>query len=106
MTNLNKIYHKGKFRSGEWGKHLSPYLKRVGNKRWRKTGKNNLIEEPIIIVKRKLIKKAIKVRITCKYYGDHKVTSVSKYRTLQDAKNAINRAHVTSSEILINSKSK
>jgi len=47
MSNLNKIYHKGKYRSGEWGKHLRPYLKRVGNKRWRKsTLENEIIRNP------------------------------------------------------------
>ncbi|NQX92967.1 MAG: hypothetical protein HRT74_12750 [Flavobacteriales bacterium] len=36
MSNNNKIYHKGRFRGGERIKHLRPYLKRLGNKRWRK----------------------------------------------------------------------
>lgn len=104
MSNLNKIYHKGKFRSGEWAKHLRPYLKRVGNKRWRKAGKNNDADNEIIVIKRKLIKRAIKVRITSKYYGDRKVTSISKYRTLRDAKNAMKRANVFHAEILTEEK--
>ena len=36
MARFNKIYHKGPFRSGEYAKHLRPYLKRKGNKRFRK----------------------------------------------------------------------
>ena len=39
MNNLNKTYHKGKYRGGEWAKHLRPFLKKLGNKRWRKEGK-------------------------------------------------------------------
>lgn len=39
MSNLNKTYHKGKYRGGEWAKHLRPFLKWLGNKRWRKDGK-------------------------------------------------------------------
>lgn len=37
---MKNIYNKGKNRDEEWAKHLRPILKRVGNKRFRKTGKN------------------------------------------------------------------
>ena len=37
---MKNSYNKGRFRDGEWAKHLRPWLKRVGNKRWRRTGKN------------------------------------------------------------------
>lgn len=45
MSNLNKIYHKGKFRNGEWAKHLRPFLKKIGNRRWRRTNKKILDHE-------------------------------------------------------------
>lgn len=57
MSNLNKTYHKGKYRSGEWAKHLRPYLKRVGNKRWRKDGKDIEITEIDNIKRQKIFHK-------------------------------------------------
>ncbi|MCH3885460.1 hypothetical protein [Tenacibaculum aquimarinum] len=102
MNNLNKTYHKGKYRSGEWAKHLRPYLKRVGNKRWRKNGKEIELNEIDNLKPRKKysIKRHIKVKITKKYYGDLKWTTVSKYRTLRDAQNAMKQANVIKAEII------
>ena len=102
MSNLNKTYHKGKYRSGEWAKHLRPYLKRVGNKRWRKDGKEIELNETNDLNPRKKYstKRHIKVKITKKFYGDLKWTTVSKYRTLRDAKNAMKQANVIKSEII------
>jgi len=37
---MKNIYNKGDNRYGEWAKHLRSFLKRMGNKRFRKTGKN------------------------------------------------------------------
>jgi len=37
---MKNIYNKGRYRSREWAKHLRPFLKRTGNKKWRKTAKN------------------------------------------------------------------
>jgi len=102
MSNLNKTYHKGKYRSAEWAKHLRPYLKRVGNKRWRKDGKEIELTETENVKQRKKYssKKHIKVRITKRFYGDLKWTTISKYRTLRDAKNAMNQANVIRAEII------
>lgn len=102
MSNLNKTYHKGKYRNGEWAKHLRPYLKRVGNKRWRKDGKEIKINETDNFKQRKKYstKREIKVKITKKFYGDLKWTTISKYRTLRDAKNAMNQANVIRAEII------
>ncbi len=36
---MKNSYNKGKYRNYEWAKHLRKFLKRVGNKRWRKEGK-------------------------------------------------------------------
>jgi len=102
MSNLNKIYHKGEFRSGEWGKHIRPYLKRLGNKRWRKTGKDlsELEEHTNGFKARRKTKKEIKVRITVRFYGDRKGTSLTRYKTMRDAENAMNRGNVIRAEIL------
>lgn len=100
MSNLNKIYHKGRFRGGECCKHLRPYLKRTGNKRWRKTGKNLTGSEEIVPHRKKhRSKKEITVRITLCHYG-RKSTRTEKYRTLRDAENAMKRAHVLQTLIL------
>jgi len=101
MSNLNKIYHKSRFRGGEWCKHLRPYLKRAGNKRWRKTGKNLPdSEEPVHWRKTRAIKKTITVRITTMSHCGCKTTRTEKYRTLRDAENAMKRAHVTQTILL------
>ncbi|HAY3563946.1 TPA: hypothetical protein JRW62_002979 [Elizabethkingia meningoseptica] len=34
---MKNLYNKGRFRSREYAKHLRPFLKRKGNKRWRRT---------------------------------------------------------------------
>ncbi len=102
MNNLNKTYHKGKYRSGEWAKHLRPFLKRVGNKRWRKDGKDiDILEGNIVSYRKKhKVQRTIKVKITKKFYGDLKWTTTSKYRTLRDAENAMNQANVIKAEII------
>ena len=102
MNNLNKSYHKGKYRSGEWSKHLRPYLKRLGNKRWRKDGKNIDNIEEIVVKHRKKYKsrRLIKVKITKEIYGDLKWSRITKYRTLRDAENAMKQANIIKAEIL------
>jgi hypothetical protein len=104
MNNLNKTYHKGKYRSFEWAKHLRPYLKRVGNKRWRKDGKEIEVDETHNLRQRKkyLTKRHIKVKMTKKFCGDLEWTTVSKYRTLRDAQNAMKQANVIKAEIIEN----
>lgn len=79
MNNLNKIYHKGKYRNGEWAKHLRPYLKRVGNKRWRKDGKEIEIFDNLIQSKKQnRLKRTIKVKFTKKFYGDSEMDNNNK----------------------------
>ena len=101
MKHFNKAYHKGKYRSGEWAKHLRTYLKRVGNKRWRRTGAGlTEIEENDKTRKRNNEKRIIKVRITKMYYGGLKTKNITKYRKIRDAENAMRQASVISAEIL------
>tara|TARA_R110000868_G_scaffold368227_1_gene631214 strand:+ start:49020 stop:49325 length:306 start_codon:yes stop_codon:yes gene_type:complete len=99
MNNYRKAYHKGKYRNGEWGKHLRPFQKRIGNKRWRRT--SSILEKEIILKSPSYKKrKKIKVKITTSTFGGRITTSISKYRTLSDAKNAINRPNVVRATIL------
>ncbi|AXT50324.1 hypothetical protein D1818_05575 [Aquimarina sp. BL5] len=101
MNNLNKTYHKGNFRGGEWSKHLRPYLKRVGNKRWRKTGKGLSESEELPSLRgRKTLKKKIVIRITKKFYGDKEFTRIRKYRNIRDANNAMKRSDAVRAEII------
>lgn len=97
-------YNKGKFRSGEWAKHLRPYLKRVGNKRFRKTGKYLDAElEEFRHRKRKLgnRRNRIKVRFTLRYSHSGELYSyTSSYRDLKSAQMAMRRSQVIRATIL------
>jgi hypothetical protein len=42
---MKNLYNKGPFRSYEWGK-ITPYLKKYGNKKWRRTQKS-VIEDQL-----------------------------------------------------------
>lgn len=96
MSNLNKIYHKGKYRSGEWAKHLRPYLKRVGNKRFRKQAVSFEEEEFIKFsrYRKKRARKRISAKITVKSYGDREYSYYSNYCTLRDLENVVKRPNV------------
>lgn len=96
MTNLNKTYHKGRYRAGEWIKHLRPYLKRLGNKRFRKVAVTIDTEEfksHSKTTKRKS-RKRIKAKITIKFYGDRKYSYYKSYRTMKDLENSVKRPNV------------
>ena len=104
MTN---IYNKGVYRGGEWAKHLRPYLKKVGNRRWRRTAFNlertDLEQLEISPNKTKTIKgskNTIKVKFTIKSIGDRTVSYKAKYKTLRSAQDAIKRNNVLRSKIL------
>ena len=99
MKNYNKAYHKGKYRNGEWAKHLRPFLKRTGNKRWRKTGLEIDEDIPLSLPKNKKPKRT-KVKITKRYFGDITLTNISKYRSLRDAKNAMKQGNVIRARVI------
>ncbi len=102
MTNLNKTYHKGRYRSGEWAKHLRPYLKRLGNKRFRKIAVN--LEECEIDklnrYKKKVGRRKIKVKLTLKIHGDSKVSHYKSFRRMKDAHNSVSRPNVIGYQFL------
>lgn len=103
MTNLNKTYHKGKYRGGEWAKHLRPYLKRLGNKRFRKAA-GNLEEEELRKYRytRSKGRKTIRVKITVKLFGDGKYSYYKNYRNMKDVENSVNRSNVIRYSIVNN----
>jgi len=104
MTN---IYNKGIYRGGEWAKHLRPYLKKVGNRRWRRTSFNlekaDLEQLEISPNKTKTIKDrryAIKVKFTIRSIGDRTYSYKAKYKTLRSAQDAIKRNNVLRAKII------
>ena len=96
MTNLNKTYHKGKYRGGEWAKHLRPFLKRLGNKRFRKVAAT--IEEGNFEKYEKSTKKKgrkrIRAKITMRLIGDRKISYYKSYRKMKDLENAVRRPNI------------
>ena len=96
MSNLNKTYHKGKYRGHEWAKHLRPYLKRLGNKKFRKAAAT--LEEDefdnFTKSKKKKGRKVIRAKVTIELFGNTKISYFKKYRTLRDLENAVKRPNV------------
>lgn len=94
---MKNLYNKGTFRSYEWGK-IGPYLKKRGNKKWRRTEKveiENQLNETIKFFKqRKKRRKLIWVKITREING----RTDSDYRSFysqKSFKSCISRAHIT-----------
>lgn len=94
---MKNMYNKGPFRSYEWGK-IPPYLKKYGNKKWRRTEKaaiEDQLNETIKFFKnRKKKRKLIWAKITREMKG----RTHSDYRSFyseKSFKSFINRAHVT-----------
>ena len=102
MTNLNKTYHKGKYRGGEWAKHLRPFLKRLGNKRFRNVAAT-LEEEELrnySKTRKRKSRKRIKAKITIKLFGDSKYSYYKSYRSIKNLENAVKRPNVINYTIL------
>jgi hypothetical protein len=94
---MKNIYNKGAFRSYEWGK-IPPYLKKYGNKKWRRTEKSeieNQLSETIKFFKqRKKKRKLIWVKITREING-RTDSDYRSYYSEKSFKSSINRAHIT-----------
>lgn len=102
---MRHIYNKGDFRNGEWAKHLRPYGKKLGNRKWRKTVKENVDEELIqnTTPDKSTLNYHKKRQIIAKYtivFFNTKWTRVKKYRKLRDAKNVMNRPNVINFSII------
>lgn len=101
---MKNLYNKGPYRSYEYGKHLPPYLKKLGNRKWRAT-EETVIEEAVALeqndtnairnpVIKKKLKKNIKVKIKFKEHND-KISSVyASYRSYKQLEDAIKRNNV------------
>ena len=103
MTN---IYNKGRYRSGEWAKHLRPFLKTIGNRRWRRTASNIknldlvLDNETIDLKTRSKSKKTIEVKFRLKSIGDKTYSYRAKYRNMRAANDAMKRLNVIEAKII------
>lgn len=102
---MKNVYNKGTYRSFEYGK-IGSYLKRNGNKKWRRTEKSEiedqLSETTKFFKQRQKRRKLIWVKITREING----TTDSDYKSFYSEKafkSSINRAHVTR-YFLINNK--
>ncbi|MGO4710992.1 hypothetical protein AB4Y90_18165 [Chryseobacterium sp. 2TAF14] len=94
---MKNIYNKGTFRSFEYGK-IGPYLKKQGNKKWRRTEKleieNQLNETFKFFKQRRKKRKIIWAKITREIDG----RTYSDYRSFYSEKafkDSIKRAFVT-----------
>lgn len=103
MTN---VYNKGRYRSGEWAKHLRPFLKTIGNRRWRRTA-NNLMNldlasdnETINLKTRSKSKKTIEVKFRLKSIGEKTYSYRAKYRNMRAANDAMKRNNVIDAQII------
>lgn len=93
---MKNLYNKGIFRSYEWEK-IPPYLKKYGNKKWRRTEKSEIkdhLNEKVKFRKvRKQKQKMIWVKITKAVNGE-KYSDFRKYATEKSFKSAITSPHV------------
>lgn len=102
---MTKLYHKGKYGMGEWGKHLRPFLKTTGNRKWRRTAaklnpeSESLVELPKTRLRGKP-KKTIQVKFRMKMDGLGIRSYYAKYATLRAAKDAMKRNSVIEARFL------
>ncbi len=106
---MKNNYNKGKYRSFEYAKHLRPFLKASGNRKWRKTATSEIeavinesqitkLEEVKCISTKQ--KKLIRVKIKEVGARDKKRTSVRKYKTIRAALDAMKRNRVVEGRVI------
>lgn len=104
---MKNVYNKGTFRSYEWGK-IPPYLKKYGNKKWRRTERSEredqLSETVRFFKQRRKRRKLIRAKITREING-RTDSDYRSYYSEKSFKSSISRAHVTR-YFLINKTSK
>ncbi len=103
------IYNKGKYRNGEYAKHLRPFLKTSGNRKWRRTAQQEVRYEldelsNFFPVKTKRISRRLKKKIVLKtkeyFHKDIIFTYTRKYRTLRGAFDSLKRNKVVEGRIV------
>ena len=106
QDNMRNTYNKGKYRNGEYAKHLRQFLKTTGNRKWRRAGQIEIRSELSneYLGNRKRIgrkdKRTIKVKIKQSWGKDYKRTSIRKFRTIRDVMNSLKRNNVIEGRIL------
>jgi len=101
---MKNLYNKGTFRGYEYTKHLRPFGKKLGNRKWRATvstiineqlslEQNNIVDirNPAIRKKRR---KTIKVKITYKGYNDKLTSEYRSYQSHKELEDSIKRNKV------------
>lgn len=93
---MKNIYNKGTFRCYEYGK-IGPYLKRYGNKKWRRTVQSEINDQLCESIKfrktRKKRQRMIWVKITKEING-RKRSRHKKFYTERSFRSAVNSPHV------------
>lgn len=103
---MKNIYNKGKYRNGEWAKRLRPYGKRMGNKGWRRTGRNmdcieyDQVDSVVGFSGSRSKRKSITVLFTIKSFGDYTYKSTSRYHSMCSARDVMKRNKVLTAKIL------
>lgn len=104
---MKNVYNKGTSRSYEWGK-IPPYLKKYGDKKWRRTESSEIEEQLSETVRffkqRRKRRKLIRAKITREING-RTDSDYRSYYSEKSFKSSISRAHVTG-YFLINKTSK
>lgn len=103
---MKNNYNKGPFRAHEYGK-IPPYLKKYGNKKWRRTATSEIDDQLTEWTKfrksRKKKRKRIWVKITIEIRGK-KHSDYRKFATEKSFKDSIKRAHIISYYTINNKK--
>jgi len=99
---MRQIYNKGRYRGYEWDKHISPFLRKVCNRKWRHDGKAGLrdFDEDMLLavapLNRRKYKKprSIVAKITYKWYGGLITTRRLTFKSERSFEESIKRANV------------
>ncbi|WP_312825669.1 hypothetical protein [Epilithonimonas sp.] len=102
---MKNLYNKGKYRSFEYAKHLRPFLKKIGNKKWRKTEKQEIENQLNDFVLFQKARKKKQFKIWVKITTKDNVRKYSEYKNFYSEKSfqdSIKRNSVTHFFILKN----
>lgn len=103
---MKNIYNKGRLRNGEWAKHLRPFLKRGGNKRWRRTGKRlegvdfDVFDSTVGYISKSSKRKPIKVLFKVRSFGEYTFTYTARYHSIRSANDAMKRMNIIDVKIV------
>lgn len=98
---MQNHYNKGRFRGHEYGK-IPPYLKKLGNRKWRQTAKeinishSELFFETNVQLPKKRFKsiERIKVKITFLGYNETKTSRYITYKNRKALQDSIKRNNI------------